>query len=59
MLYKLEKRIQRGNRSREAISWVGGVSPQDMRLQRITGYAGFQPGIYAENVHGKTFSKVS
>ena len=41
MLYKLEKRIQRGNRSRDAASWIGGTSPHNIRLQRITGYAGF------------------
>lgn len=59
MLYKLEKRIQKGNRSREAQSWVGGTTPHDIRLQRIPGYQGFQPGLKAENVHGKTFAKVS
>jgi hypothetical protein len=59
MLYKLEKRIQKGNRSRDAMGWVGGTSPHNIRLQRVPGYQGFQPGIYAENVHGKTFAKVS
>lgn len=41
LLYKMEKRIQRGNRSRDAVSWIGGTQPQEMRLQRVPGYQGF------------------
>lgn len=47
------------NNSRDAKSWMGGASPHDIRLQRVPGYQGFQPGVYAENVHGKTFAKCS
>ncbi len=59
MLYKFEKRVQKGNRSRDAQSWVGGTAPHDIRPQRVPLYQGFQPGVKAENVHGKTFAKVS
>lgn len=41
------------------MGWIGGTSPHNIRLQRVPGYQGFQPGIYAENIHGKTFAKVS
>jgi len=58
-IYGLEKKIQRGNRSRDAVSWIGGRQPHDFRLQRVPGYQGFQPGVYAENVHGKTFAQCS
>jgi hypothetical protein len=59
MLFKLEKAVQRGNRSRDAVSWIGGTQPHELRLQRVPGYQGFQPGIYAENVHGKTAAQCS
>jgi hypothetical protein len=59
MYYKFEKRIQKGNRSRDAQSWVNGTIPHEIRPQRVPGYQGFQPGVQAENIHGKTFAKVS
>ena len=31
----------------------------DIREQRIPGYTGFRPGVQAENMFGKSFSKCS
>jgi len=43
---------------KNGITWVGG--PQyTLQKQHIPGYAGYVSGLEAENLHGKTFAKIT
>ncbi|CDW82030.1 UNKNOWN [Stylonychia lemnae] len=56
--YNNQKMMQIGNQSRNAASWVGGPK-YEIRQQQIPGYQGFLPGINAENLYGKSYTKCS
>ena len=45
-----------GNNSRNALSWIGGPK-HEIRDQRIPGYTGFIPGVQAENLFSKSYSR--
>jgi len=54
----MEKKKAMGNKSREAVSWIGG--PQhEVKPQHIPGYKGHIRGYNSENVYGTSFSKGS
>ena len=58
-LYKLEKIMQRGNLSRLADGWEGSPTSEELRLQRIPGYKGHQPGLISEGIVGQSEAKCS
>jgi len=54
--YKNEKQLTVGNYSKNAVSWICGPK-HEIRDQRIPGYTGFIPGIQAENVYSKSYTR--
>jgi hypothetical protein len=52
------KQVPDYNHIQNGVTWLGGTT-HELQKQHIPGYAGHVKGIYAENVYGKNFARVT